>query len=40
MLAAARVHFKQGEPKAVAANVAILLLCVFVAYGRLTELAQ
>jgi uncharacterized membrane protein YphA (DoxX/SURF4 family) len=34
MVGAARIHRGLGESKAVAVNIALLALCVFVAYGR------
>jgi uncharacterized membrane protein YphA (DoxX/SURF4 family) len=34
MLGAARIHTKLREPKAVAVNILLLALCIFIAYGR------
>jgi uncharacterized membrane protein YphA (DoxX/SURF4 family) len=38
MLSAARIHYKRNEKKTVLWNIFLLLLCLFVAYGRLIAL--
>lgn len=34
MIGAAGIHFKLREPKAISANISLLVLCGFVVYGR------
>lgn len=38
MLPAGVIHYRRHEKQTVLVNVAILLLCLFVAYGRFTQL--
>ena len=38
MVLAARIHYKRNEKKTVLGNLVLLLLCLFVAYGRLIAL--
>jgi uncharacterized membrane protein YphA (DoxX/SURF4 family) len=40
MALAAPIHYRLKEPKNVATNVMVFLLCAFVAYGRLTQLGN
>jgi len=37
MILAAKIHYKRHEPKCVMQNIIILLVCIFVAYGRLMQ---
>jgi hypothetical protein len=40
MVLAAPRHYRLREPKNVAINIVVFLLCAFVAYGRLTQLTH